>query len=587
MALAVATSCSNLLESETKSSFDESVVFSNYTLAEYNVYSISEVFGHTNCYRGRYLPWYGFNNDTEWYNSTTGNQANLDLAQYSITSNNTNMNLTNGPYNEMYVGIERANLCIKGLRTYGNCGTDPDMAYLLGEALTMRAMIYFDLIKGWGDVPARFEPVTSSTIYVAKSSRDVIYEQILADLEESFNYLAWPNERTETETTDNVSLAFAKGLYARICIAASGYALRPDDGEVGTGNIGSVRLSSDENLSKDVLYPKALTALKDVMTSKTVSLDADFKDIWTDMNNMDLTAGKEVIFSIPFGDARGRWNYTFAVRSEGSTYSAGKTSGGAAGPVPTLYFDYDSKDVRRDISCVNYKWDKTSTPVLAGIDSWYFGKYRFEWMTVHPYSGGNDDGIKPVYMRYADILLMAAEIANYEDDMTDAKDYLLQVRKRAFKGNESVAEAYVDAISSKEGMQTAIEEERKLEFAGEFLRKEDLIRWNELKSSMDNEEEKMTELSNMTGDYSYLSGNVYYKVAADGLSLQIYGLDKTETGDPGEGWTLESDYVSPDNLDADKISSMYAVNPDTREFWPIFDASITNSQGYLVNDYGY
>ena len=69
LATASVTSCD--LTSPTQSSFDESVVFSNYTLAEYNVFGIYEVFGHTNCHRGRYLPWYGFNTDIELYNNTT------------------------------------------------------------------------------------------------------------------------------------------------------------------------------------------------------------------------------------------------------------------------------------------------------------------------------------------------------------------------------------------------------------------------------------------------------------------------------------------------------------------------------------
>ena len=48
--------------------------------------------------------------------------------------------------------------------------TNPDMAHLLGESLTMRAMFYYDLIKAWGDVPARFEPVTQATIYIRRST---------------------------------------------------------------------------------------------------------------------------------------------------------------------------------------------------------------------------------------------------------------------------------------------------------------------------------------------------------------------------------------------------------------------------------
>ena len=250
------TSCSEeerFFQVEAPSAANEANVYSNYTLSEYAIFSISETFGHTNNYRGRFLPWYGFNTDIEWYNGT--NTTGRELTQYAPTVNNTQMNLDNGPYNEMFVVIERANLAIEGLRAYGDVENREEMAYLLGEALTLRAMIYYDLIKAWGDVPARFEPITSDNIYVAKSSRDVIYKQILADLEEAIPYLYWPNQSTQTATTDRINRAFASGLYARIALAASGYALRPDDGLVGTGNIGSVRLSSDPELSKDVLYP--------------------------------------------------------------------------------------------------------------------------------------------------------------------------------------------------------------------------------------------------------------------------------------------------------------------------------------------
>lgn len=586
--LMMAASCADVLNTETKSSFDESVVYSNYTLAEYTVFSISEIFGHTNSYRGRYLPWYGFNTDVEWYNSTSGD-SNIQLAQYSVLPNNSNMNLSNGPYNEIYTGVERANLCIANLRKYGNPEANADMASLLGEALTLRALLYYDLVKAWGDVPARFDPITGETIYVARTNRDEIFKQILADLEEAFNYLSWPNQSAATQTTDRVSLAFAKGLYARIALTASGYALRPADGAVGTGDVGSVRLSSDPDLQKSVLYPKALQALKDVINSGTCSLYATYEDLWRDMNNFDLTAGKEILFVIPFGSGRGRWNYTFAIRSEGamSITNTASSRAGAAGPVPTLFFDYEKEDVRRDVSCVNYKWAKTDNTVLAGIDTWYFGKYRFEWMETQPYTGGNDDGIKPVYMRYADILLMASEIANELDDLNTAKTYLSQVRRRAYAGNEAMADAYVNAISSKDAMFNAIVDERALEFVGEFLRKADLIRWNMLTSKMDETKNKMAQLATRSGDYSFLTGDVYYRTASDGKALDIFGLDPSEFGNPGDDWTLESSYISDTKLTEAKIASMYAVNPDTRQFWPIFAITVTDSQGALKNDYGY
>ena len=251
------TSCSDLTTS-SPSAFDDKNVFAQYELAEFNVFSIYEVFGHTNSHRGRYLPWYGFNTDIEIYVDSGEKKADEkgDIAQYDIKTNNGQLNLANGPYNELMVGIERANLCISGIRKYGNIENDAQMAALLGEALCARALIYTELLKAHGEVPARFEPITPETIYLPKSDRDVIYKQLLADLEEAFGYMAWPGQSASTMKTDRPSLAFAKGLYARLALMASGYAQRPDDGLVNTGNQGRVRLSTDSLLTKEVLIQR-------------------------------------------------------------------------------------------------------------------------------------------------------------------------------------------------------------------------------------------------------------------------------------------------------------------------------------------
>ena len=589
------TSCSDLTTS-SPSAFDDKNVFAQYELAEFNVFSIYEVFGHTNSHRGRYLPWYGFNTDTEIYVDSGEKKADEkgDIAQYDIKTNNGQLNLANGPYNELMVGIERANLCISGLRKYGNIENDAQMAALLGEALCARALIYTELLKAHGEVPARFEPITPETIYLPKSDRDVIYKQLLADLEEAFDYMAWPAQSPATMKTDRPSLAFAKGLYARVALMASGYAQRPDDGLVNTGNQGSVRLSTDSLLTKEVLYPKVQLALKDVVDNAGLELYADYEQLWRDLNNFDLEAGKEIIYSLPMGDARGRWNFTFAIRNENYTKWSPSTSsrGGVAGPVPSLFFKYDrtGKDQRRDVSCANFRMENDGTDdlcVLAGAGDWYFGKYRFDWQETLPYGGGNDDGVKPVYMRYSDILLMLAEVTNELEGPDAAKPYLLEVRKRAYRGFESEAEAYVNALTSKEKFFDAIVDERALEFVGEFLRKADLIRWNMLKKKLDQAKSEMYALSEKTGA-------VYYKYNGDGYTLSLYGYNEGELGNnPGAGWTQYADskgapvdnYFS--DIKAERIERIYRNDPDTRQWWPIFDNTITNSQGKLVNDYGF
>ena len=70
------------------------------------------------------------------------------------------------------------------------------MLRYLGEALTMRAMVYYDIVKNYGDVPMRFEPTQpdGSNMYATKTDRDIILDQLLDDLDEAANYLPWAGE---------------------------------------------------------------------------------------------------------------------------------------------------------------------------------------------------------------------------------------------------------------------------------------------------------------------------------------------------------------------------------------------------------
>lgn len=596
------------LTSETQSTFDESVIFSNATLAEFNVMSIYEVFGHTNSHRGRYLTYYGFNTDIEVYLQdleAAATSAKPQIAKYAIRPDNTELNRADGPYNELFAGVERANIAINGLRKFGNINSDKTMAALYGEALVARALLYAELLKAYGEVPARFEPITPETIYVNKSDRDVIFHQLLSDLEEAAPLLSWPGKSTQTSVTTRPSRAFALGLYARLALVATGWAQRPDDGKVGTGNAGSVRKSVDPEFAEPTaIYTKALAGLEDVILNSGLSLYGDYAKLWKDFNNLDVTAGKEVVYALPMSDTRGRWNFNFAIRAEGGSTSfsasnATSNRGGAVGPVPTMFWRYGQHDQRRDVSCANFHTTPAGSvdkQVIAGGQKWYFGKYRFDWMQNKPYDGGNDDGCKPTYMRYSDILLMAAEIANELGQLDKAKGYLKEVRSRAYKGYESEVETYMNTLTDKNSVFNAIVDERALEFIGEFLRKGDLIRWNLLESKIEETRTEMTELSTRTGAFADIAANVYCKYAADGITIvDYYGYEHGQTGTPsGSGWEpyTDSQGAVPSNyfeMSDAKLNSFYfsTYTPNQRQWWPIPAISITNAQNSLFNDYGF
>ncbi len=584
-------SCEDFLEAPSQSTLDESLIFSNPTLASMAVDGIKVPFGETNSYRGRYLTHYGGNSDIEWNNSSGTVNARTDLNRYVNSATNTDMNTANNAWSMMYSGIERANICIRGIRTYGSPAAGNEMGQLLGEALTLRAIYYADLLKGWGDVVARFEPVSSETMYLPKSSRDVIYKQLIADLEEAATLVEWPNVTPQTATVEQVNRAFVKALRARLCLAAAGFSLYPD----------GIRRSSDPDLSVAVLYPIALQECKDVITSGKARLETTFEALWR-KNCKDLTvdpdpAGFESLWEIPFAQGRGRHLYTYGVRHLSVDQYTGQAQGGVYGPLPNVFYDFDMKDTRRDVTCVPYQYGTAVSGVskqqLRSLNSWCFGKWRYEWMD-RIVTSTNDDGVNKIYMRYAEVLLMAAEIENELNGPAAAAPYLKQLRQRAFAQADwaTKVDAYVNALSSKELMFSAIVNEHAFEFCGEMERKQALIRWNLLKTKMDEAKTKMDRLRNQTGEYADVPTNLYYKFVADEdgklTKIQVYGLNRGETADMSAeypnsvlGWT------GPAKIDDAKIASLYTNNPDQNQFWPIWQVFIDASNGKLTNDYGY
>ena len=569
------------LTSESKSALDESVIFSNAGLAQGAVDGIKIPFGETNSYRGRLLSWYGMNTDVEWYNSSEStSNDNADLCVYDTKPTNSQMNTANNVWAMMYQGIERANICIRGLRNYGNPTPGTELGYLLGESLTLRAVYYADLLKTWGDVPARFEPINTETLYLPKTSRDVIYKQLIKDLGEAAELVPWPNSSTATSSVERINKAFVKGLRARLALAASGYQQYPD----------AIRRSTDPDLAVDKMYALALKECRDVISSGSAKLETSFETFWKKYNQEILTAGNESLWEIPFSPGRGRMLFTFAINhaTNDQFHQNGSNRGGQGGPLPTVFYDYDEKDTRRNVTCVPYKWGAAVNGIakqqLSALNRWYFGKYRYEWMT-RLVTSTNDDGVNKIYMRYAEILLMAAETANELEGPASAAPYLKQLRNRAFSAADRPVkvENYVNGLTSKQAMFNAIVDEHKFEFTGEMERKHALIRWNLLGDKMLEAKNKLTDLKNRAGIYADVPSTLYYKYNTDNITLSIYGLNRGEISDPGTGWT-SFDWSS---ITDSKINSLYRRDPNTRQYWPIWQVFIDSSNGQLKNDYGY
>lgn len=589
----VVTSCD--MDAPTQSTLDETSVFSQYSLAESEIMSIHVSFCQTNSYRGRFLPYYGLNSDLETGSGTQPSYSKAmsyddknSLWAYNTLATNGQMNTDNNAYAMFYEGIERANLAIQGIRKYGNIENNRDMAQLLGEALTLRALIYNDLIKAWGDVPARLQPNNADNVYMPRCNRDSIYKVLLADLKEAEDYCYWPNENVITKSTERVSKSFVKGLRARIALYAGGYGLRGD----------GYRKSKDPELASDKMYAIAKQECIDIINKHCNTLGS-FEENFKKLCQDNVAAGGESLWEIPFSSGRGRVVYTFGIKHQAADQYTSQAQGGANGPLPYLYYDYDKDDIRRDITCIPYEWSKElvdgkSYQQLRGINNWCFGKLRYEWMKSERALslGKNDDGVNWQYMRLADVYLMAAEAINaLDNDQQTAWNYMKPVLDRALPA------AKVEALKAKytasqEAFFNGIVEQRGFEFAGEMLRKADLVRWGIIDEKMAEAKQKLTDLSNRAGRYADLPLKLYFK--NEGENIVIYGLNHGDTDAEGaalEGYSSKQWFVDSKTntnlLTEDYINGLYVGKPSLNCLWPIWQTFIEKSNGLLNNDGNY
>ncbi len=588
-ALLMLSSCKRALDAPLKSSIEDKELYSTVRLAEGVITGILQTFAETNSYRGRYIALYGSNTDTEILSGITSFTTEKSrMGNYNTNVNNTQMNSSTNVYAMLYSGVERANLAIKGFKAYGDIDNNTQLAQLYGEVLTLRAFMYMDLIKGWGNVPARFEPVTNATLNLPRSDMDVIYKQILADLVEAEKYLAWPNATTRTSTVENVNKAFAKGLRARIALMAGGYNMHLD---------GTTRLSTDPELTKSKMYQIVKDECLALINENRGVLMPSFQTVFQNLCKEITAAGQESMWELPFAEGRGRVIFDLGVNHASVDKYTAQARGGSVLANPAVWYEYDKEDTRRNVSVTPYGWGaataSTAVQKVSTLSTMYLGKYRYEWMTRRVTST-NDDGINWMVMRFSDVILMAAEAVNEIDGPAAALPQVKKIVDRAYGSNTAKAAAYMTYAASfsdkQQFLENVIMKQRALEFVGEMIRKQDLIRWNKLDAALATNRTNLQDLHNKANNYAQWPTKVYWKLNADNETIDIYGLDKgdtdaigaAKTGYTAVDWKLSS---TTSGTSVETWNALYVKQPSKQPHWPIWQVFLEASDGKLNNSY--
>lgn len=633
-------SCSDFLDQDSPSDMSSTTVYNSTYYTSLRVNKIYGGLGQDRTYSQDFITKANINSDIELVDGL-GNDAYLSNERGVCNYNfSVGWSTIADEWTAMYGIIEDANDVIEGVRTSPlfdkNNSSYEEMARYLGEALTLRAMVYFDMLRYWGDIPLKLETSNPdlSNAFMAKTDRDVIMDTLMTDLDEAINYLPWAGE--DGYTTEHVTKGYAHALLAQIAMTRAGYVIREkakDGYETASYSDAVYPTQRPGAAERKALYERALSHLTAVIKSGKHQLNPSFENEWYQLNQQVLDQTyQENLFEIPLKyNLTSELGYTVGVRLNGVTtdYGYGNSSGKVKLTAPLLY-SYDSNDTRRDVTVAPYeiKEDQNVTresmlsnaPFGLYVGKWDPRKMNSTWLDDNiKASGKHMTGINPVKMRYSNVLLFYSECMNelagspdasYPGDagMT-ARQALALVHERAFDSeHKSEAAAYVASLpSDKDGFfNEGIVQENAWEFAGEGFRKWDLIRWNLLVEKI--YEFKQTYLQELADGtypdkifYNYsdeakkkidMSSVTWYTPSemvneADyAASVSWFGNSKLDTGtDKQVDTNLPS--ISSGLVGTDVNSKDAGVAVKNRYLMPIGLTTISDSQGYLSNSYGY
>jgi hypothetical protein len=410
------------------------------------------------------------------------------------------------------------------------------MRRLYGEALTLRAQFYYELIRNWGDVPFHKVPAADlKDLYLPKTDRDEIYDQLIADLATASAVVPW---RTAAPSGFRVTKGFVKGLRARIALARGGYSLRRAESQYGQTMARPADYLSFYQIARDECY--------DIIQNRGEhDLNPVYENLFRSIHGSRSDDAHEIIFEVgAFGgnaSTDSKLGYYNGVRHNSSSkYGAG---GGGINAVPTYFYEFDSiGDCRRDVTIGSFEIDAGSNKVMNTLNNMTEGKYRRSWTTI---SGTSQNlAINWIIMRFSDVLLMFAEAENELNGAPTAAatEAYMEVRRRAFTGFE---ERIGTAPSDKQGFFNALVHERLLEFGGEGIRKYDLIRWNLMASTFTDTRTKLREL--MEGQGRYANVPMYIHTKANSYDPNLPSSETMESVDFATGISLSKALFTPND----------------------------------------
>ncbi len=424
------------------------------------------------------------------------------IDEFDKTRSPSDQNLYERNWALYYKALYRCNVLISKMDQI-QWGSDAQLRTTYeSEARFLRAYLLFDMVRLWGNIPLLTVPSAEN---LPQSNPDEVYKVIAADLKfaaENMPEVAYPAQAPANH--GRATKYAAESLLGRVFLYYTGYYTKAD-------------------LVGVVSKTEALAYVEDVITKGGYGLLDDFSTLWPAASQASYAGedNKETIFAIKYtytsdyeGNTDGNhWMIMTGIREQ-AIFPYGN-GWGAETVNPELWNAYSATDTRRAwsiTSIVDEKLAFTNQNKQREYTGYYAKKYSpmiGEDGKPLPEANGNPSfqiGQFQDYVsiRYADVLLMAAELGS-----GNAQTYFNTVRQRAYKA------AFTPLMVSQDN----IIKERRLEFAFEGIRYYDLLRQGVEKAAQEIAETTTVLNGGKSAEKTILAANV---IATKGLQQIPY-----------------------------------------------------------------
>jgi hypothetical protein len=370
------------------------------TLPEHGVQATNATYSQLRIWGVHVFPWIGMT-DIASDDATKGSTPAdapflLELDNLNFDAGNTAFTDTWTAY---YQGIYRANYAIEGIPTIPNMDAALQQR-LTGENKFLRAYFYFFLARAYGNVPLITAPLRPGEYEQPGTPQAEVYAQIVRDLRDAIEVLP---VRYPAAEVGRATRGAAQGLLAQVYL-----------------------------YMKD--YPNAEVYARAVIDSGEYGLLQDYGRLFTrDGENSSESLFEVQATRLETGGASSQYSEVQGVRGNPNL------GWGFNQPSDQLDAAFEPGDFRHGHTIL-FPWellpDGSGLHVFANatIDNQRYNQKAF----VSPGGAGGtaNAGMNIRRLRYADVLLIAAEAAFRNGRTGDAQTFLNQVRQRA-RGNQA------------------------------------------------------------------------------------------------------------------------------------------------------